>query len=99
MVVKKLYIKNDNFLNLIKKLRENYEVYIPEIKDEKLYFVRIKDNPLNSFNDIKVLSSIALYRTFEPLKNFFLKAREIVAEDFKNEVPNIDKKPYCIIGV
>ncbi|MFH1360613.1 MAG: 4Fe-4S dicluster domain-containing protein [Candidatus Omnitrophota bacterium] len=38
-------------------------------------------------------------RSFEPLKAFFSRAREIVAEGFRDSVVGEERKPLCIVGV
>jgi len=43
--------------------------------------------------------TIGEVRPFEPLKAFFTAAREVVADDFKNDVPVSHNKPCAILGV
>ena len=93
-MTEKFFIKNENLINLITKLNTIYNVYLPKLKEKKLHFTKLEDKFSN-----KNLLSISLHRTFEPIKAFFFKAREIVAEDFNDDILKAEGKPYCIVGV
>jgi ferredoxin len=85
------YISSNNFAKLLENLKNDYEVYVPVKKDDHYFYKKYID-----FTDDIVISEV---RAFEPLKSFFFRAREIVAENFKSDIPQKFQKPYCIVGV
>ena len=85
------YISSNNFAKLLENLKNDYEVYVPVKKDDHYFYKKYID-----FTDDIVISEV---RAFEPLKSFFFRAREIVAENFKSDIPQKIQKPYCIVGV
>ena len=72
-------------------LKKDYEVYVPVKKNEQRFYKEY-DGPSDNI-------AIGEVRAFEPLKAFFLRAREIVAEGFKPAVPRSGEKPLAIVGV
>ncbi|MFH1594641.1 MAG: 4Fe-4S dicluster domain-containing protein [Candidatus Omnitrophota bacterium] len=85
------FISQDKFFELLTALKSDYEVYLPVKKGEQRFFVKYEapaDDIL--FGEV---------RAFEPLKAFFTKSREIVAEDFKDNIPGESSKPFAIVGV
>ena len=85
------YISTDNFKLLLENLKKDYEVYAPVKKDKQRFYKRY-----TQFSDDIVIGEV---RAFEPLKAFFSRAREIVAEDFKADIPHSGDKPFAIVGV
>ena len=85
------YISSNNFAKLLENLKKDYNVYVPVKKDDQFFYKKYID-----FTDDIVISEV---RAFEPLKSFFFRAREIVAENFKSDIPQKFQKPYCIVGV
>jgi ferredoxin len=85
------YIFSSNFTKLLENLKSDYEIYIPVKKGEQRFYKKYID-----FTDDIVIGEV---RAFEPLKSFFFRAREIVAENFKSDIPHTSQKPYCIVGV
>ncbi len=85
------YISKNNFFKLLNALKSNYEVYTPVKKDEQRFYRKY----IEPQDDI-VIGEV---RAFEPFKAFFAQAREIVAEDFKDNIPHAGDKPFCIVGV
>ena len=85
------YISNNNFKLLLENLKKDYEVYVPVKKDKQRFYKRY-----TQFSDDIVIGDV---RPFEPLKAFFSRAREIVAEGFKNDIPHSRDKPFAIVGV
>jgi formate hydrogenlyase subunit 6/NADH:ubiquinone oxidoreductase subunit I len=88
---KEKYISHHNFIRLLEELKKSYEVYIPIKKDQQLFYKRY-----TTFTDEVVIGEV---RSFEPLKAFFTRAREKVADGFKPDIPHLTDKPYCIVGV
>ena len=85
------YITSANFAALLEKLKNEYEVYIPAKNDDRRFYKKYTE-----FSDGIVIGEV---RSSEPLKSFFIPAREIVAEGFSPDVPQFRKKPLCIVGV
>jgi len=89
-------ISRDNFLNLLGTLQKDYSVYIPLKKDENRFFTRFKSDEKDKEDGHIVFGEV---RTVEPLKVFYMRSRERVAEGFKDELPSTGAKPSCIVGV
>lgn len=85
------YIFSSNFTKLLENLKSDYDIYIPVKKGEQRFYKKYID-----FTDDIVIGEV---RAFEPLKSFFFRAREIVAENFKSDIPHTIQKPFCIVGV
>ena len=85
------YISKDNLFKLLDGLKADYDVFVPAKKDEQRFYRRYEQ-----FSDDITIGEV---RPFEPAKVFFSRAREVVAEDFKNELPGAAKKPFAIVGV
>ncbi len=85
------YISSNNFAKFLENLKNDYEVYVPVKKDDHYFYKKYID-----FTDDIVISEV---RAFEPLKSFFFRAREIVAENFESDIPQKIQKPFCIVGV
>ena len=73
------YISKSNLFTLLDTLKANYHIYLPVKKDEQRFFKRY-----TSFSEDIVIGEV---RPFEPLKSFFNRARETVAEGFSAEIP------------
>jgi sulfhydrogenase subunit beta (sulfur reductase) len=76
---------------LLCSLQKNYNVYLPEKKNNNRYYSRF-----DSKRDSYIIDEV---RACEPLKGFFFKAREKVAENYKPGVPAEEPRPLCIVGV
>ena len=85
------HISSNNFAKLLENLKSNYEVFVPAKEGHQLFYKK----HIDSADDIVV----GEVRAFEPLKSFFFRAREVVAENFKPDIPHAIRKPYCIVGV
>lgn len=91
-----LFINQKNFIVLLNNLSESYDVFIPAKKGDIRYFEKYERSELSTLDEAGWV--VGEVRTFEPIKAFFFRAREIVAEDFKDKVPEKAKKPACIVG-
>jgi len=85
------YVSSINFAKFLENLKNDYDVYVPVKKNDQYFYEKYID-----FTDDIVIGEV---RAFEPLKSFFFRAREIVAENFKSDIPQKIQKPYCIVGV
>lgn len=85
------YISSNNFFKLLDALKTDYEIFVPVKKGVRRFYKKY-----NIFTDDIVIGEV---RAFEPLKVFFFRARERVAEDFKVDIPHLKDKPFCIVGV
>ena len=85
------YISSSNFTKFLENLKNDYDVFVPVKKDDQYFYKKYIE-----FTDDIVIGEV---RAFEPLKSFFFRAREIVAENFKSDIPQKIKKPYCVVGV
>ncbi|MFW6138121.1 MAG: 4Fe-4S dicluster domain-containing protein [Spirochaetota bacterium] len=91
------YISSSNFLFLLNYLQDEYSVFIPVKKDQTRFYKKLQ-GPLErpEIEGYPVIPGEV--RAFEPLKSFFVKAREKVAEDYSDETAVSQTKPYCIVG-
>ncbi|MFH1784588.1 MAG: 4Fe-4S dicluster domain-containing protein [bacterium] len=85
------YITHKNLGKLLEVLKEEYEVYVPVKRGQQRCYERFQ------YPSSDIL--IGEVRPFEPLKAFYTRAREVVAEDFNADVPHADEKPFAIVGV
>ncbi len=85
------FISRDNFFKFLENLKSEYDVFVPVKSHDQRFYKKYESQT----DDILV----GEVRPFEPLKAFFTRAREVVAEDFKNEIPHSNDKPIAIVGV
>lgn len=71
-------------------LTQHHSVYAPVKKGNQRFYQRVEDPAADWV--------IGEVRCFEPLKAFFFRAREKVAEDFSPDVISGGEKPCCIVG-
>lgn len=84
------YISWDNLFGLLKELKEDYQVYLPVKKDKQRFYQRYTEPS----DDV----TIGGVRAFEPLKAFFTRGREKVADGFNPDIPHSEDKPFCVVG-
>jgi len=85
------YISQSDLFRLLEGLKKDYEVYLPVKKGGQRLYTKYTEP-----SDDIVIGEV---RPFEPLKAFFSRSREIVAKDFKPDIPHSKDKPFCIVGV
>lgn len=85
------YLSENNLIKLLEALKEDYAVYVPVKKGQQRFYKKYTAPAENII--------IGEVRSFEPLKAFFTRSRELVAKDFKPDVPQLDDKPFAIVGV
>ncbi len=85
------FISLEALMRLLGALKEDYRVYVPVKKEDQRFYQEYSE-----FTDDIVIGEV---RAFEPLKSFFTRARELVAEDFKDTIPHSEEKPFAVVGV
>lgn len=98
------YISHRNLLRFLEFLKKDYTVFAPVKKDNQRFYKKFtlsasttsEKKYSEGFTDNIVIGEV---RAIEPLKAFFTRAREIVAEDFKDDVPHFYKRPFAVVGV
>ncbi len=86
------YISKDSFNTLLQSMSKEFDIFIPYYSNGLQHYKKYENN--NDINSYKPDG----YRTFEPLKGFYFRSREIVAEDFSDSIPIENKRPLCIVG-
>jgi sulfhydrogenase subunit beta (sulfur reductase) len=96
-----LYITKNNLSNLLEIIQKDYDIFVP-VKRENNRFYKRYDPSMKFSEDEKLADENTIVlgevRAFEPLKVFYTRAREIVADGFKAELPRTNPKPFCIVG-
>lgn len=85
------HISLSDFAIFLDNLKKAYTVYLPVKKGDQRFYQEYE-----AFNDDVTIGEV---RAVEPLKSFFFRAREVVAEGFKDDVPHSGDKPLAIVGV
>ncbi|MFH1836871.1 MAG: 4Fe-4S dicluster domain-containing protein [Candidatus Omnitrophota bacterium] len=85
------YISYGNFSKFLTGISADYDVYVPVKNGDHRSYEKYNEGLENTI--------IGEVRAVEPLKSFFTRAREVVAEDFKSDVPHTSDKPFAIAGV
>ena len=94
-------LSREGLFDLLTRLQESYSVFIPVRKGEKRFFTKFEPPPPPGGSSEGMENgqyAIGEVRTFEPLKIFYLRSREMVADGFEDAVPRSEQKPYCIVG-
>ncbi|MBN1405855.1 MAG: 4Fe-4S dicluster domain-containing protein [Candidatus Omnitrophica bacterium] len=86
-----MYITKNNFTKFLDSLKKDYDVFVPVKKDKQRFYKRY-----DTFSDDIVLGEV---RAFEPLKAFYSRAREKVADGFKPDATFAGNKPFAVVGV
>ena len=85
------FITKENFDRLLLALKKDYKVFVPAKKEDQRFYKKYDENM-----DDMVIGEV---RPFEPLKAFFTRAKELIAEDFSAKSPHSEDKPFAIVGV
>ncbi len=91
MMEKAILLEKSRLGDFLEKLSADYDVYVPVKKGEQRFYKR----HTATGND-PVLGEV---RPFEPLKAFFTRCREKVANGFKPDIPHESDKSFAIVGV
>jgi ferredoxin len=85
------FISQDGWEKFLDALKEDYEVFVPVKKGERIFYQR--------YAELSGEMAVGEARPFEPLKSFFFPAREKVASGFSPGLPRSGEKPRAIVGV
>lgn len=85
------YLSKKNFKEFLDALKKDFRVFVPVKKEDHIFYREYTE----STDDI----TVGEVRAFEPLKAFFTRAREVVAEGFSPDVPHSADKPIAVVGV
>ena len=88
------FISVNNLYTLLKNLTQEYDVYVPVKKGENRFYKRYGESETGELTPV-----FGEVRAFEPLKLFYSRARERVAEGFSDDLPRTGEKPLCLAGV
>ena len=83
------YLLNSDFNQFLEALSLSYQVYVPVKKDKQRFYKKFTSGEPVSVGEV---------RTFEPLKAFFTRAREVVAHNFDEDLPHPRQEPMAIVG-
>ena len=83
------YLLNSDFDPFLEALSLSYQVYVPVQKDKQRFYKKFTRHQPVSVGEV---------RTFEPLKAFFTRAREVVANNYDGALPHPVQKPIAIVG-
>lgn len=86
------FITNNNIYIFINALTDEYDVYAPVKKGEQRFYAKYD----SSMKDSIILGEV---RPFEPMKAFFSRSREKVANNYSPAIPEPGNKPFAILGV
>ncbi len=89
MNYRNFYLSNADFDRFLEVLSLSYQVYVPVQKDKQRFYKKFTPQEPVAVGEV---------RTFEPLKAFFTRARELVAHNFDKAVPHPKQKPIAIVG-
>lgn len=87
-----LFLPRGELPQLIRGLQDEYLVVAPFSRGEHRYYRSLASAATDP-------PTIGEARSVEPLKAFFLKPRERVAEGYTDAVPAAGERPVCILGV
>ncbi|MFA5976346.1 MAG: 4Fe-4S dicluster domain-containing protein [Elusimicrobiota bacterium] len=83
-------LKKTDLAGFLNKLSDRFDVFVPVKKQNQRFFQKY-----TAVADNLVIGEV---RPFEPLKAFFSRARERIAEGFSSDNPT-PRKPQAIVGV
>ena len=86
------FLSEDSLRTLARNLSETYEVCVPVETDKGGVYARLDSLSEDTFTPGGV-------RAVDPLKAFFFKPREYVAEGFESSAPKRNGRPLCAVGV
>jgi len=94
------FISEEDLLALLGTLQDEYAVLLPANHEGRRYYVPYASLYGPDRRSPEELSlAVGEVRAFEPLKAFYFRARQKVAEDFEDALPSPTQKPLCLVGV
>jgi sulfhydrogenase subunit beta (sulfur reductase) len=85
-----LLLQKSDLGALLEELARSYDVYVPVKKGNHRFYERFQPPAADMV--------VGEVRCSEPLKAFFSRARELVAEDFRKDVPHSADRPVAVVG-
>jgi hypothetical protein len=84
-------------------LQKDYSIILPIKKENSQFYQQYvdlrKQAPENATPIEESPVTLGEARAFEPLKAFYFKARQKVAEGYVDEIPLEEELPLCLVGV
>ena len=93
------YITTANFTLLLDSLQREFTVFVPQRKAGRRMYGRYAAGEPERRNGGEGALVIGEVRAVEPLKTFFFRCRQKVAEGFQDTVPGSEERPFCLVGV
>jgi ferredoxin len=93
------YITTANFTLLLDSLQREFTVYVPRRKAGRRTYGRYAAGEPEGRDGGEGAMVIGEVRAVEPLKIFFFRSRQKVAEGFQDTVPGSGQRPLCLVGV
>ncbi len=95
------FLSGEGLVNFLGSLHKDHTVFLPVKRDTNRFFMKFDPALLaeTGGEEIKEGFAIGEVRTSDPVKMFYTKPREKIAEDFQDTIPILEEKPFCIVGV
>jgi sulfhydrogenase subunit beta (sulfur reductase) len=94
------FVSKEDLLAILGALQDEYAVLLPVNRNGRRYYSPYSSVVGSEGKGVDGLSlAVGEVRAFEPLKAFYFKAREKVAENFEAAPPVTTAKPLCLVGV
>ncbi len=95
------FLSEETLVDFLKLLDNDYTVFFPVKRDTNRFFTKFDPTLLAETGGEGTEKGIVIgeVRTSDPVKMFYTKPREKIAEDFQDTIPITEEKPFCIIGV
>jgi len=94
------FLSKEDLLAFLGSLQQDYEVLLPVRRNGSRYYVSFTSLQTAEAGGVPELSpAVGEVRAFEPLKAFYFRARQKVAEGFEDALPAPPERPLCLVGV
>jgi sulfhydrogenase subunit beta (sulfur reductase) len=94
------YLTTANLESLLDSLEPEFTVYVPQRRaGRRMYGRRTTARGPEGPNAGEGAMVVGEVRAVEPLKTFFFRGRQRVADGFQDTVPGSAERPLCLVGV
>jgi ferredoxin len=97
------FLSKNNLFTLLDNLQKDYSIILPIKRENSQFYQQYvdlrKQAPENATLIEESPVTVGEARAFEPLKVFYFKARQKVAEGYVDEIPLEEELPLCLVGV